>query len=57
MTLMKSLVMIMTLAMTAGCATVDPSSATPSIQPAGTDEEGLRESWQNALLEAVQFTQ
>ncbi|HYX38590.1 MAG TPA: hypothetical protein VE954_36265 [Oligoflexus sp.] len=54
---MKFLVMIMTLAMTAGCATVDPLSATPSIQPTGTDEEGLRESWQNALLEAVQFTQ
>ncbi|MDQ3231525.1 MAG: hypothetical protein M3Q07_06855 [Pseudobdellovibrionaceae bacterium] len=51
---MKSLMLIMTLAMAAGCATVDSKSELGDIQAKEKSEEGLRESWQKALLEAVE---
>ncbi|HYX38962.1 MAG TPA: hypothetical protein VE954_38150 [Oligoflexus sp.] len=51
---MKFFMLIMTLAMAAGCATVDSTSASSDIQAEEKGEEGLRESWQKALLEAVE---
>ncbi len=54
MSLMKSLMLIITLAMSAGCVTVDSTSAPADTQAEEKSEEGLRESWQKALLEAVE---
>ncbi|HYX37390.1 MAG TPA: hypothetical protein VE954_30165 [Oligoflexus sp.] len=51
---MKSFMLILTFAMAAGCATLDSSSAPADSHTQEKSEHGLRESWQKAVLEAVE---